>query len=92
MADETDSTIPPGSAPDPTRDPAQHPEPDLIYVSDELHAIKRNLDGLSLAVDGLADRRECGALGQLVHLVGRELERLRGYVEEVRPQPAPSGG
>lgn len=76
MAAETDTTIPCACA------------VDFVRIADELYALKRGLAGLSLAVDGLGDWRASHALGHLVHLVERELERLCCFVEEVRPQPA----
>lgn len=76
MAAETDTTIPHKLA------------VDFVRIADELYALQRGLAGLSLAVDGLGDRRASHALGHLVHLVECEAERLSAYVEEIRPQPA----
>lgn len=64
MADEPDSTIPPARV------------PDLLYVADELNALKRGLDGVAMAVEALEVARECNALGQLLHLVDRDLRAL----------------
>ncbi|WP_372422631.1 hypothetical protein [Salinarimonas chemoclinalis] len=75
MADQRDTTS------DPDR------IPDFVHIADGLYDVQRGLAGLSLAVDGLHDLRASHGIGHLVHLVERELERLRDYVEEVRPRP-----